>query len=518
MQMRISAIKELVKDLPKVKNSRDLDLLKKKYCKKYKIQKMFSNAEIFGLAGDKYRKLLMIKPVRSSSGVCVVAIMSEPLTCPGSCIYCPRGSNAPQSYTGKEPAARRAIRNKYDSFSQVLDRLNQLEKTGHKPEKIELIVMGGTFLSYPKDYQEKFIVRAYQALNLYGKKIGKEFTLLKQSLEEVKKINETATARCIGMTFETRPDYCKREHINRALTYGGTRVELGIQTIYNEILKKIQRGHDINESIKATQLLKDSGFKVLYHLMPGLPGSNYKKDLEMMNEIFLNPDFKPDMLKIYPTCVVKGTKLYEMFKNKEYKAPDFKETAKLIGEFKRNVPYYCRIMRIQRDIPSTEIIAGIKKTNLREEVKKYCEENDIVCKCIRCREPRLKEIKEKKLFMQNYVASQGTENFISCETPDRKNILGFVRLRIPYKPFRKEITKNTGIIRELHVYGLQTPFGEKEIQHTGIGSSLLKKAEEIALNDFSCRKMAIISGTGVREYYRRFNYSLEGAYMTKTIY
>jgi elongator complex protein 3 len=515
-------ISELIKGLSKVKNSKDLDRLKKKVGKKYHLSKMILNATIYeNLTKEqkkKYRKILQTKPTRSSSGICVVAVMSKPQKCPhGTCSYCPKGTNAPQSYTGKEPAARRAIRNEYDPFMQVTDRLNQLKATGHNPSKIELIIMGGTFPSFCLDYQEWFVTRCFQAMNVFGKKISKKQTSFFEYLEDVQKKNQTAEIRCIGITFETRPDWAKKEHINRMLRFGGTRVEIGVQSIYDFVLKKVKRGHTVSETIRATKDLKNAGFKVLYHIIPGLPGSSYKKDLEMFKELFSNPDFKPDMLKIYPLSVLAETDLFEM----GYIPPREKETIKLLANMKKIVPKYIRIMRIQRDIPSTEIDFGIKKTNLRQLVKNYCKKHNIKCNCIRCRQAGIKKTKIENpvLSRLNYNASKGKEIFLSIE--DKKNdiLLGFLRMRIPENSFRPEINNDCSIIRELHVYGSQTPVGKKskDIQHKGFGKKLLKKAESIAKNEFNKKRMAIISGVGVMEYYKKFGYKKIGPYMVKSL-
>jgi len=468
------------------------------------------------------------RPVRTLSGVTVVAIMTHPYPCPhGKCIYCPGGPecNTPQSYIGEEPALMRAIYNKFDPYNQVRTRLRQYIEIGHTPSKVELIIMGGTFPAMPLDYQEWFITMALEAMNRFPKEKPKGYV----SLEEAQMRNEHARIRCIGITFETRPDWAREKHVDFMLRLGGTRVELGVQTIYDDILKRVNRGHGVKETIEATRILKDAGFKVAYHIMPGLPGSDFDKDLEMVRTIFENPDFRPDMLKIYPTLVIEGTGLYRLWKEGKYKALTDEEAVELISEMYRYIPKWVRIMRIQRDVPAPLIIAGPKKGNLRQLVEKRVLEKGIPCREIRFREVGLKmwkegvepDLKNIKLLREDYEASGGIEIFLSVEDVVNDILIGFLRLRIPSeKAHRPEIDSKTTIIRELHVYGPQVPIGEKPIfawQHKSWGRILLREAERIAVEEFDAKKMIIISGIGVREYYRRFGYfrSSTSPYMVK---
>ena len=337
------------------------------FAKKYGLKKIPLTSDIFLAFGiDKPPEFLITKPGRTQSGVTIVAIMTRPGDCPGKCIYCPTWKNAPKSYTGFEPASLRAKRNNFDPRAQIKDRLKQLKSTGHQITKIELIVMGGTFPATSKQYQEYFV-----------KSIFQEITNSKDSENDLNKLKKKAMVsknRIIGITFETRPDFCDKKTIKRLLDYGGTRVEIGAQIIDDKVLDFVNRGHGTKEIIKATKELKDAGFKVLYHVMLGLPGSDCKKDLKSFKEIFTNPDFKPDMIKIYPCLVTAGTKLEKMYYSGEYKALELEKTVKLIADIKEMTPRWIRIMRIQRDIPATKIIAGIKKSNLRqlveEELKK----------------------------------------------------------------------------------------------------------------------------------------------------
>jgi len=468
------------------------------------------------------------RPVRTLSGVTIVAVMTHPYPCPhGKCIYCPGGPeyNTPQSYIGEEPALMRAIHNRFDPYNQVRHRLLQYEAIGHKPSKVELIIMGGTFPAMPLDYQEWFVTMALEAMNRYPK--GKPSKWI--SLEEAQARNEHAPIRCIGLTIETRPDWAKEKQVDKMLHLGATRVELGVQTIYNDILKFVQRGHTVEDTIEATRILKDSGFKIVYHIMPGLPGSDFNRDLEAFKTLFEDPRFRPDMLKIYPTLVVKGTKLYEMWIKGEYKPLTDEEAIELISEMYRYIPKWVRVMRVQRDVPATIIEAGPRKGNLRELVEEAVRQKGIPCREIRYREVGLKiwkygiepDINNIKVLREGYEASEGIEIFLSVEDVKNDILIGFLRLRIPSeKAHRPEVDENTGIIRELHVYGPQVPVGEEAIfewQHRGWGSILLKEAEKIAREEYDVRKMLIISGIGVRDYYRMHGYFRPSTspYMTK---
>lgn len=508
---------ELKKELlsGKIKTRAQLEKRKKELCKKYAIKQVPPSAKLLEKLGIK-SNLLLTKPSRSLSGVSVIAIMTEPASCPGECIYCPKGEAA-QSYTGKEPAALRARRAKFNAYKQTQDRLNQLEKIGHPTSKIELIVMGGTFTAMPKNYQENFVLDAFNALN------GKEA----KTIRDAHKLNEKSKHRCVGLTFEVRPDYCGEKEINSMLYYGATRVELGVQTIYNEIYKKIKRGHTVEDVIKATQLLKDSFLKVGYHLMPGLPFSNPEKDLEMFRTIFSDERFKPDMLKVYPCLLAKREfydegrdEIYKLYESGKWEPLSNEKAIELITNAKKYFPKWVRVMRIQRDIPKPYIKAGVTAGNLRELIQKRAKELGIKCKCIRCREIRDKKPERVKLLREEYEASGGTEIFLSFEDVKNDWIIALLRLRAPWKPFRPEIEDRTLGIRELRVYGPEVPLGEvfkDGVQHKGYGKWLLEEAERIAREEFNAKKLVVTSGVGAREYYRKFGYKLEGAYMTKLL-
>jgi len=505
---------------------------------------------------EELKKILITKPTRSASGVAPVAIMTKPIPCPhGKCIYCPGGpdsrfGNVPQSYTGGEPATMRGIRNKFDPYLQIFNRLEQYALLGHNFDKIELIIMGGTFPSFPLDYQEEFIKYSFKAMNDFSKlffnkngsfnyikfkefyelptdnfedaertkRIHKKLLRIKKEceLEQEQTKNESTKVRCVALCIETKPDWGLLEHGNQMLKLGCTRVELGIQSVYEDVIKKIHRGHTVKDTKKSIRILKDLGFKVAGHYMPGLPLTNKKKDLRGMKKLFSNPDFKPDMLKIYPTMVSKGTALYAEFKSGKFIPLSAEAAAELIVKFKKHVPEYCRIMRIQRDIPTKQWAAGVEMTNFRQYISNNYK---VKCKCIRCREPKNKTIdwNKVKLKIKKYKASKGTEFFISAEDTKNNILIGFVRMRFPYEFLRKEITKDSAIIRELHVYGAATAIGnDGKVQHRGWGKKLMQEAEKIA-KKHKKNKMVVISGIGVREYYYNMNYKKEGPYVTKPL-
>ncbi len=465
---------------------------------------------------ESLERVLRLNRVRTLSGVAVVAILTKPFECPGLCIYCPSEKDIPKSYLADEPAVMRAVLNDFDPRRQVEMRLRALELTGHPTDKIELIVMGGTFSTLDRDYQVDFIRGSFDALNECDT----------EDLDEAFGVNERAPHRCVGLTLETRPDCIDGEEVLWMRRLGATRVELGVQSIYDDVLKLIQRGHLTQETISATRLLKDAGFKVGYHIMPNLPGSELSRDGQMFKILFENPDFRPDQLKIYPCVVVKEAELYNWWREGRYEPYGEEELVSLLAEVKKSLPHYVRISRLFRDIPSPRIEAGVKKVNLRQLVAKEMRKRGWRCRCIRCREIRgevdFTELGNAILFRHDYHTSGGREIFLSFEDPQREHILSFLRLRIPSHHFSGEkhfISELEGaaIIREVHTYGELVPLGEirEAAQHRGLGMKLIKEAEDIALMEFGIRKMAVISGVGVREYYRRLGYDLHGTYMIK---
>ncbi|MFH0970219.1 MAG: tRNA uridine(34) 5-carboxymethylaminomethyl modification radical SAM/GNAT enzyme Elp3 [Candidatus Diapherotrites archaeon] len=464
------------------------------------------------------KNLFHIKPIRNISGIAVLAAMVKPHICPhGTCIYCPKGIHhpSPPAYTGDEPAAQRGYRNNFDAYKQVTSRIDQLQKTGHSTEKCELVVMGGTFLSMPQEYQFSFMKGCLDGIT------GKKHTTLHEAVHAC----ETSQNRVIGITMETRPDVAKKENIQQMLTWGTTRVEMGVQTIDDEVLEKLNRQHTIQDTIDATQRLKEACLKVGYHMMSKLPYSTLEKDMKAHKEIFTNPDFCPDMVKMYPLAVVQNTPLYQEWKKGNYTEITEEEAISFYAEVKQHVPEWVRIMRVQRDIPTQNISGGVKKTNLRQMVKKRMKEEGKKCRCIRCREVGFKHQEEgawpKKITIvrREYSASKGKEIFLSAEDVEQDILVGFARLRIPYHELFPEL-EGSAYIRELHVYGNSTPLGEqkeKSGQHKGWGKKLLIESERIAKEEYGKEKMNIIAGIGVREYYWKLGYTPNGFYVKKEL-
>src|SRR3989344_1488693 len=535
-----------------------LSRLKRQLCVKYNTKKPPTNFEILLNAPDtdrdELKKKILVKPVRTASGVAPVAIMTQPFACAhGKCTFCPGGPNSyygsvPQSYTGHEPTTMRAMRNQYDAYLQVFNRLEQYVALGHNHDKVELIVMGGTFPSMPIEYQNTFIRDAYAAMNdfslfFYNKGIlnfdkFKDFfelpgevgsaertqhihekLLAKKtitSLAAEQQRNETAKIRCVALCIETKPDWGFLEHGNRMLEQGCTRVEIGVQSVYDDVLKHVHRGHDSKDAKKSFQILKDLGFKISAHYMPGLPLTDENRDIEGFKQLFSDADYRPDMLKIYPTMVAPGTALYVEWKQGKFTPLTADQAAQRIVKMKEYIPRYCRVQRVLRDVPTKMWASGVEFTNLRQYIHQTYKPQ---CVCIRCREPMGQAIDYDalKLNVHEYESNGGKEFFISLDDTTHDIIVGFCRLRFPCEALRSEITLTSAIVRELHVYGTATALGsEGSVQHKGYGKMLLKKAEDIAVSRGK-NKMVVISGVGVREYYRKLGYVSEGPYVVKKV-
>lgn len=534
---------------------------KRELAAKHSLNTIPTNIEIFIHTQEKdiplIKHKLLSKPVRTISGVSPVAIMTSPANCPhGKCTFCPGGINSPwgdvpQSYTGHEPATMRGMRNNYDAYLQVFNRLQQYVLMGHSFDKIEIIVMGGTFTARPQTYQDEFIYGTFKALNDFSDLFFnqennfnyekfKTFFELPGSIEDQQRStsiqqklvhlksqttstiiqeqhkNETSNIRCVALCIETKPDWGFLEQGNRMLEQGCTRVELGIESVYDDVLKITHRGHTAQDSKSSIQILRDLGFKINFHYMPGLPLTDKARDLAGMNQLFTDQGYKPDMIKIYPCMVAPGTALYQQHKLGKFTPLTTDEAAEIIVAWKKNVPEYCRIQRIQRDVPTKYWTAGVALTNFRQYIfQKY----KPICRCIRCREPQGKDVNWDNIIIKvnEYQASNGTEFFISAEDPQNDILIGFCRLRFPFQFLREEITKDSALIRELHVYGTATAIGDEGlVQHRGWGKRLMQKAQEIALSSGK-NKMVVISGVGVREYYRKLGYVQQGPYMVKDI-
>lgn len=478
-------------------------------------------------------KLLVRRAVRTLSGVTIVTSLIKPYPCPGECIYCPLDVRMPKSYLSDEPAAARALLLKFDPYEQMAKRLEALEQNGHPTDKIEFIIKGGTWNSYTLAYQYWFILESFRACNELGKKKKnnqKKFTE-RSSLEELRTdlkrqqhLNETAAHRIIGLTLETRPDCITPKTIWQMREMGCTRIELGVQHTDNHILELTKRGHSIEEVYRATELLKNFGFKTDFHLMPQLPEATPAMDAQMLKETFSNPRLRPDMIKIYPCSVVKGSELYDWFVQGKYHAYPTEDLIDILVDFKANViPRYCRISRLIRDIPGQYIEEGNKVTNLRQIIHERLKKMGKTCPCLRCREighqalpmEKLARLKPK-MFIDTYEANDGTEYFLSFEDTKRRAVFAFCRFRLnkndaagPYPAY----------IRELHTYGQLVEIGGRSkdaSQHTGLGKKLMQAAEHIATKAHA-KKIAVISGVGVRDYYRHLGYRLEKTYLVKSL-
>lgn len=514
---------ELKGETPSQKEIWDLKL---EVCQKYHLDRVPKNSEILEFLSPPAKvaleEKLRRKSIRTRSGIAVVTAITKPFDCPhGTCTFCPGGVRfgTPQSYTPESPAASFGIRREFDPSKQIYDAIEILERNGHDTSKVELILLGGTILAMPRDYQEDFVKKSYEALNEAGS----------ESLSDALKKNELARHRCVGLTIETKPDWCKHENVDLLLSYGTTRVEIGVQSLRPEVLLYVNRGHMLEDTYNAFSVARDSALKIVAHMMPGLPLSDPEKDLEDLLALISDDRLKPDMLKIYPTLVVKGTALYNQYMMGKYTPYSLEEIVNLLARFKRKVPPWLRIMRIQREIPKSEINGGVRAGNLRQLVLDEMAKRGEKCRCIRCREighhqtlPRNSIPKLKRI---DYESSGGQEIFLSYEDEMSETLFGFLRMRIPSgKEHRPELrNQRSSLVRELHVYGTVVPVGEQantseqSQQHRGLGTALLRESEEIARKEFNRKKHVVISATGTREYYRKRGYKDDGAYVSKAL-
>lgn len=505
------------------------------------------------LAERALRKL----KTKSNSGIAVVSLLTKPFPCPGRCTYCPTEENMPKSYLSKEPAAARALMNDFDPYLQITNRLKALEMNGHPIDKIEMIVIGGTWSFYHPAYQEEFLIGCYRACNEYDSKpphllrsgapsprsrtestapspispgLTSEGVLNHirtgaerlRELERLQNENEHAKCRIIGLSIETRPDYITDFEIERLRTLGVTKVEIGVQHLDDDVLKLTKRDMKITRVKTATEKLRNAGFKMVYHMMPNLPGSTKERDVNMFGELFDGVDFQPDMLKIYPCMVLEHSELYETWKQGEFRAYNDQELIEVVRGAKKFVPPYVRILRVYRDIPASYIKAGSTISNLRQEMDRDMAKNGWQCKCIRCREIREGEVNAEEFTLSRieYRTKTGTEIFLSWEN-EKGKLAAFTRLRLPDEHGKNAllpVLRGAALIRELHTYGRHTPVGGdgEQSQHVGFGRRLMAEAERIA-KESGYEKLAVISGIGVREYYRKLGYHLEGTYMIKKL-
>lgn len=519
-----------------LKTSKEINLngLITKNSKKYKLKAQPRLTDVINSIPDQYKKYLLpklkAKPVRTASGVGVVAVMSKPHRCPhisftgNICVYCPGGPDSDfeystQSYTGYEPTSMRAIRARYDPYEQARGRIDQLKQLGHSVDKVEYIVMGGTFMSLDKEYRENFITQLHNALSGYnGTDIDEAIAYSQQSL-----------TKCVGITIETRPDYCHRTHLDDMLKYGCTRLEIGVQSVYEDVARDTNRGHTVKAVCETFAMAKDTGYKIVSHMMPDLPNVGMERDLAQFKEYFENPDFRTDGLKIYPTLVIRGTGLYELWKTGRYKSYNANALIDLVARILALVPPWTRIYRVQRDIPMPLVSSGVENGNLRELALARMKDFGTKCRDVRTREVGIQEVHHKvqpdqvELIRRDYYANEGWETFLSYEDPKQDILIGLLRLRKASKKhtYRKEFTKQrTSIVRELHVYGSVVPLHSRDprkFQHQGFGTLLMEEAERIAREEHGSEKISVISGVGVRNYYSRLGYELDGPYMSKSL-
>ncbi|XP_062507795.1 elongator complex protein 3 [Corticium candelabrum] len=510
----------------------NLNRLKTQMSSKYGLSSQPRLVDIIAAVPPAYKSALVpklkAKPVRTASGIAVVAVMCKPHRCPhinmtgNICVYCPGGPDSDfeystQSYTGYEPTSMRAIRARYNPYVQTKHRLEQLKQIGHNVDKVEFIVMGGTFMCLPDDYRDYFIRNLHDALSGHTS----------CSVDEAVNYSERSKTKCIGITIETRPDYCLKKHLSSMLSYGCTRLEIGVQSVYEDVARDTNRGHTVRAVCESFQLSKDAGFKVVSHLMPDLPNVGFERDIEGFIEFFENPAFRADGLKVYPTLVIRGTGLYELWKTGRYKSYPPDVLVDLVARILALVPPWTRVYRVQRDIPMPLVTSGVEHGNLRELALARMKDFGTQCRDVRTREVGIQEIHHKvkpyeiELIRRDYTANGGWETFLSYEDPEQDILVGLLRLRkCSDQTFRSELKGRCSIVRELHVYGSVVPVSTRDpvkFQHQGFGMLLMEEAERIALEEHGSNKIAVISGVGTRNYYRKLGYELEGCYMTKSL-
>lgn len=528
-------VSEIVKQLiiaHKEKRDVNLNKLKSQVASKYGVSSQPRLVDIIAAVPQEYRKVLLpklkAKPVRTASGIAVVAVMCKPHRCPhitftgNICVYCPGGPDSDfeystQSYTGYEPTSMRAIRARYNPYQQAKHRLEQLKQLGHSVDKVEYIVMGGTFMALDESYRDYFIRNLHDALSGHTS----------SSVEEAVKYSEKSRMKCIGITIETRPDYCLKKHLSNMLNYGCTRLEIGVQSVYEDVARDTNRGHTVNAVCESFQGAKDAGFKVVAHMMPDLPNVGLERDVEQFIEFFENPMFRADGLKIYPTLVIRGTGLYELWKTGRYKSYPASTLVDLIARILALVPPWTRVYRVQRDIPMPLVTSGVEHGNLRELALARMEDLGTKCRDVRTREVGIQEIHHKvkpyevELIRRDYVANGGWETFLSYEDPEQDILVGLLRLRkCSPETYRPELKGGVSVVRELHVYGSVVPVSSRDptkFQHQGFGMLLMEEAERIAREEHGSFKISVISGVGTRNYYRKIGYELDGPYMSKML-
>lgn len=532
MMMTVSDIVSQLITAHEKGNDVNLNKIKGQAASKYGLTSQPRLVDIIAAVPPAYKKVLLpklkAKPVRTASGIAVVAVMCKPHRCPhinmtgNICVYCPGGPDSDfeystQSYTGYEPTSMRAIRARYNPYLQTRHRIDQLKQLGHSVDKVEFIVMGGTFMCLDESYRDFFIRNLHDALSGHTS----------NNVDEAVKYSERSKTKCIGITIETRPDYCLKKHLSSMLMYGCTRLEIGVQSVYEDVARDTNRGHTVRAVSESFHLSKDAGFKVVSHMMPDLPNVGLERDIAQFIEFFENPAFRADGLKIYPTLVIRGTGLYELWKTGRYKSYPPNTLVDLIARILALVPPWTRVYRVQRDIPMPLVSSGVEHGNLRELALARMKDLGTQCRDVRTREVGIQEIHHKvrpfeiELIRRDYVANGGWETFLSYEDPEQDILVGLLRLRkCSEASFRPELKGGCSIVRELHVYGSVVPVSARDpskFQHQGFGMLLMEEAERIAREEHGSQKIAVISGVGTRNYYRKIGYELEGPYMVKSL-
>ncbi|KAG7508860.1 elongator complex protein 3 [Solea senegalensis] len=535
-ELMMMTIADVIKQLVEAhEEGKDINLnkVKTKTSAKYGLEAQPRLVDIIAAVPPQYRRALVpklkAKPIRTASGIAVVAVMCKPHRCPhisftgNICVYCPGGPDSDfeystQSYTGYEPTSMRAIRARYDPYLQTRHRVEQLKQLGHSVDKVEFIVMGGTFMALAEDYRDYFIRNLHDALSGHTS----------NNVAEAVRYSERSNTKCVGITIETRPDYCLKRHLSDMLGYGCTRLEIGVQSVYEDVARDTNRGHTVRAVCESFHLAKDAGFKVVAHMMPDLPNVGMERDVEQFIEFFENPAFRPDGLKLYPTLVIRGTGLYELWKTGRYKSYSPSALVDLVARILALVPPWTRVYRVQRDIPMPLVSSGVEHGNLRELALARMKDMGTECRDVRTREVGIQEIHHKvrpyqvELVRRDYVANGSWETFLSYEDPEQDILIGLLRLRrCSPQSFRSELKGGASIVRELHVYGSVVPVSSRDpskFQHQGFGMMLMEEAARIARDEHGSRKLAVISGVGTRNYYRKMGYELEGPYMVKDLY
>jgi len=534
-ELKLRCIAEIIQELIKASDAKqdvNLNRLKSSISSKYKCASQPRLTDIIAAIPHNYKKALLpklkCKPIRTASGIAVVAVMCKPHRCPhiamtgNICVYCPGGPDSDfeystQSYTGYEPTSMRAIRARYNPYLQTRHRVEQLQSLGHSTDKVEFIIMGGTFMALDVEYRDFFVRNLHDALSGYSS----------NNVAESVRYSERSKSKCIGITIETRPDYCLKPHLSSMLEYGCTRLEIGVQSVYEDVARDTNRGHTVRAVCESFQGGKDAGFKIVSHMMPDLPNMGLERDIEGFIEFFENPLFRPDGLKLYPTLVIRGTGLYELWKSGRYKSYPPSVLIDLIACILALVPPWTRVYRVQRDIPMPLVSSGVEHGNLRELALARMADLGTTCRDVRTREIGIQEIHNKvrvdqvELVRRDYTANHGWETFLAYEDPRQDILIGLVRLRkCSNLTYRKELKGKCSIVRELHVYGSVVPVSSRDpakFQHQGFGTLLMEEAERIARYEHRSTKLAVISGVGTRDYYRKLGYELEGPYMVKAL-